>query len=66
MLGFLPRSSGGNNSELVTVYLTATDRPSEAPVIVARHDVCEQECGLNVNTWYSAAEYLSTQQVSSY
>ena len=32
----LPRSSRGNNSELFTVNLT--DTPSEAPVIVARHD----------------------------
>ena len=66
MLGFLPRSSGGSNSELVTVYLADTDRPSQTPGIVARHDVCDQECGGNMNTWYSAAENLPTQQVSSY
>ena len=32
----LPWTSRGNNSELFTVNLT--DTPSEAPVIVARHD----------------------------
>ena len=60
---FLPRTSGGGNSEFFTVYLT--DRPGEAPVIITRHGVCGQESGGNVNTWCSAAEYLSTQQVSS-
>ena len=60
----LPWSSRRNNSELFTVNLT--DTPSEAPVIVARHDDLSRVWRKCEYTWCSVGVYLSTRQVSSF